>query len=133
MRVNTTGENILVESVIGLTQVSVRRAVGGTSAQAIAAAVNIYSIGNAYEEASLRPQSLIINPVRITNLTQIFRNTWAMSDTIRATQMIAGDSNVAESSKIAACSTLLILRKLCSGAKSIKVFVMVNRSVRWMV
>lgn len=96
-RVNTTGENILVNSVVGLTQVNVTRAVGGTSAQAIAATVNLYSIGNAFEEASLRPQSLIINPVRITNLTQIFRNTWALSDTVRATQMIAGDTNVAES------------------------------------
>lgn len=96
-RVNTTGENILVNSVIGLTSVSVTRAVGGTSAQAIAAAVALYSIGTAFEEASTRPQSLIINPVRITNLTQIFRNTWALSDTVRATQMIAGDTNVAES------------------------------------
>jgi hypothetical protein len=96
-RVNTTGENVLVNTVIGLTQVSVTRAVGGTSAQAIAGAVKLYSIGNAFEEASLRPQSLIINPVRITNLTQIFRNTWALSETVRATQMIAGDSNVAES------------------------------------
>jgi hypothetical protein len=96
-RVNTTGENILVNSVVGLTSVNVTRAVGGTSAQVIAAAVKLYSIGNAFEEASVRPQSLIINPVRITNLTQIFRNTWALSETVRATQMIAGDSNVAES------------------------------------
>lgn len=96
-RVNTTGENVLINSVIGLTQVSVTRAVGGTAAAAIAAAVKLYSIGTAFEEASTRPQSLIINPVRITNLTQIFRNTWALSDTVRATQMIAGESNVAES------------------------------------
>jgi len=96
-RVNTTGENILVNSVIGLTQVSVTRAVGGTSAQVIAAAVKLYSIGTAFEEGSLRPQSLIINPVRITNLTQIFRNTWALTGTVAATQVIAGDSNVAES------------------------------------
>ena len=33
----------------------------------------------------------------MTNLTQIFRNTWAISDTVRATQVIAGDSNVSES------------------------------------
>lgn len=96
-RVNTTGENILVNAVLGLTSVSVTRAVGGTSAAAIGASVNLYSIGTAFEEASVRPQSLIINPVRITNLTQIFRNTWALSDTVRATQMIAGETNVAES------------------------------------
>jgi hypothetical protein len=34
--------------------------------------------------------------VRVTNLTQIFRNTWAISDTVRSTQVIAGDTNVAE-------------------------------------
>lgn len=97
MRVDSTGENIIINSVISATQVSVQRAVGTVAAAAISSAVNLYSIGNAYEEASLRPPALIINPVRITNLTQIFRNTWAVSDTLRATQMIAGDSNDAES------------------------------------
>ena len=97
MRVNTTGENVIVNSIPSLTTMNVTRAVGGTAAQAIAGAVNLYSIGNAFEEASVRPSSLLINPVRITNLTQIFRNTWAVSDTVRATQVIAGDSNVAES------------------------------------
>jgi hypothetical protein len=65
--------------------------------QAVAANAALYQVGNAFEEGSLRPQSLIINPVRITNYTQIFRNTWAISDTIRATMMIAGDTNIQES------------------------------------
>lgn len=97
MRVDTTGENIIVNSVNSGTSVSVTRAVGTTAAQAIGASVALYQVGNAYEEGSIRPNSLIINPVRITNLTQIFRNTWAITDTIRATMMIAGDTNVAES------------------------------------
>jgi hypothetical protein len=97
MRVDSTGENIIVNAVISATQVSVTRGVGTTAAQAIAAGINLWMVGNAYEEASLRPSSLIINPVRITNYTQIFRNTWAISDTIRATMMIAGDTNIAES------------------------------------
>lgn len=97
MRVDTTGENILVNSIVSGTSVSVQRAVGTVSAQSIAASVNLFQVGNAFEEASLRPQSLIINPVRITNLTQIFRNTWAISDTVRSTMMIAGETNVAES------------------------------------
>jgi hypothetical protein len=97
MRVDSTGENIIVNSILSATSVSVTRAVGTVAAAAISAAVNLYQVGNAYEESSLRPQSLIINPVRVTNLTQIFRNTWAISDSVRATQMIAGDSNVAES------------------------------------
>lgn len=97
MRVDTTGENVLINSIVSPTQVSVIRAVGTVAAQAIAASVNLYQVGSAFEEASLRPNSLIINPVRITNLTQIFRNTWAISDTVRATLMIAGDTNESES------------------------------------
>lgn len=97
MRVDSTGENILINSVLSGTQVGVQRGVGNVPATAIAAGINIYSIGNAYEEASLRPSALLINPLRITNLTQIFRNTWAVSDTLRVTQVIAGDSNDAES------------------------------------
>lgn len=97
MRVDSTGENIIINSVISATQVTVTRAVGSVAAAVIAAAVALYQVGNAFEESSLRPQSLIINPVRITNYTQIFRNTWAISDTIRQTMMIAGDTNFAES------------------------------------
>lgn len=97
MRVDSTGENVLVNSIVSGTSVSVVRAVGNVAAQAVPASTNLYQVGNAFEEASLRPNSLIINPVRITNLTQIFRNTWAISDTVRATLMIAGESNDAES------------------------------------
>jgi hypothetical protein len=96
MRVDTTGENILINAILSTTQVSVQRAVGTTVAQAIAGAVNIFQVGTAFEESSLRPNALAINPVRVTNLTQIFRNTWAVSDSVRATQVIAGESNVAE-------------------------------------
>lgn len=97
MRVDSTGENVLINSVVDATHVTVQRGVGTVAAAAIGASIALYQVGNAYEESSLRPQSLIINPVRITNYTQIFRNTWAISDTTRATQMIAGDTNVAES------------------------------------
>jgi hypothetical protein len=97
MRVDTTFENIIINSVIDATHVSVSRAVGSTAAQAIGNSVNLYQVGNAFEESSLRPNALNINPVRITNLTQIFRNTWGISDTIRATLMIAGETNQAES------------------------------------
>ena len=93
----STGENLIVNAVLSATQVSVTRAVGSVAAQAIPAGALLYQVGNAYEEGSLRPNALVINPVRITNFTQIFRNTWAITDTIRSTMMIAGDTNVAES------------------------------------
>lgn len=96
MRVDTTGENVIINGILSQTQVSVTRAVGTTAAQAIGASVNLYQVGNAFEESSLRPNALAINPQRVTNLTQIFRNTWAVSGSAAAVQMIAGDTNVAE-------------------------------------
>jgi len=99
MRINNSAsfENIIVNNVISATQLQVTRAVGTVVAATIPVSTAMYQVGNAFEESSLRPNSLIINPVRITNFTQIFRNTWAISDTIRQTMMIAGDTNVAES------------------------------------
>jgi hypothetical protein len=97
MIMDSTKENIIIDAVLSGTSVSVTRGIGSVTAAAVLSGVASYQIGNAYEESSLRPNALIINPVRITNLTQIFRNTWAISDTVRATMMIAGDTNVAES------------------------------------
>ena len=97
LRVNTTGENILINQVISSTQVQVTRGVGTVAAAAIADDVKLFQVGNAFEEGSDRPTALNLTPVRITNLTQIFRNTWALTDTARATQVIAGETNVAES------------------------------------
>lgn len=96
LRADATGENILIIGIVSPTQVAVQRGVGSTSAGAITASTNLYQVGTAFEEGSLRPNALAINPVRVTNLTQIFRNTWAITDSARATAVIAGDTNVAE-------------------------------------
>lgn len=119
LQVDTTRENVIINAVLSPTQVSVARAVGSTSAQAIAASINLYQVGNAFEESSLRPNALNINPVRITNLTQIFRNTWGISDTVRATLMIAGETNQAESKQdCAAFHAADIEKALFFGQKS---------------
>jgi hypothetical protein len=97
LRVDTTGENVLVLTVPTGTTMTVRRAFGTVAAVAIAASVKLWMVGNAYEEASLRPASLLITAVRVTNYTQIFRNTWAVSGTIAATSVIAGGTPDTES------------------------------------
>lgn len=118
-RVNSTGENVLVNAVINATQVSVVRGVGTVSAAAIADDVYLYQVGNASEEASSRPGAQQVQPVRITNLTQIFRNTWTISDTVRATQVIAGETNIAESRQdCAAFHATAIETALFFGQKS---------------
>lgn len=96
MRAQSTGECVIINNVLSATTVAVTRGVGTVAAAAIADNVNFYQVGNAFEESSLRPNALQINPVRITNLTQIFRNTWALSGSAQATQVIAGESTVAE-------------------------------------
>lgn len=95
MRAESTGEVVIVNSVLSATSISVTRGVGST-AGAVSDNVNWYQVGNAFEESSVRPNALQINPVRITNLTQIFRNTWAISGSAQATQVIAGETTVAE-------------------------------------
>lgn len=97
LQVDTTRENILVLTIVSATSMTVQRAVGTVAAAAIGASVRLYMIGNAYEEASVRPQSLVIVPVRQTNYTQIFRNTWLMTGTAMATSVIAGGTPDAES------------------------------------
>lgn len=118
-RVDATGENIIINTVPSSTSVTVARGVGTVAAGAIAAGGKLYQVGNAYEEASNRPTAQQVQPVRITNLTQIFRNTWTISDTVRATQMIAGDGNTAESRQdCAAFHATAIETALFFGQKS---------------
>lgn len=93
---SSTLENVLVNAILSPTSIQVQRGVGNVAAAAIADNVNFYQVGTAFEESSLRPGALSIQPVRITNLTQIFRNTWALSGSAQATQVIAGESTVAE-------------------------------------
>lgn len=97
LRVDSTGENLLVLTVPSGTTLTVRRAFGTVAAFAIGASVRLWMVGNAYEEASVRPASLLITAVRTTNYTQIFRNTWAVSGTTAATSVIAGGTPDAES------------------------------------
>lgn len=99
-RLEQTGENIAILSVLSATTIQVARAVGSTAA----AAVNIstqnpraYQVGTAYEEGSIRPNAMAINPVPVTNYTQIFRNTWAVTGTAAATQVNIGEGKVSES------------------------------------
>jgi len=96
MRIERTGENIIINTVPSTTQITVTRSTGSVAAAAILDDDDLYQVGNAYEESSDRPNANNIIPVRVTNLTQIFRNTWAISGSARATQVIAGESTEAE-------------------------------------
>lgn len=119
MRAQSTGEIVIINQVLSSTTVSVTRGIGTIAAGAVADNVDWYQVGNAFEESSIRPNALQINPVRITNYTQIFRNTWALSGSAQATQVIAGESTVAESRQdCAAFHAADIEKALFFGQKS---------------
>jgi len=119
MRAQSTGEIVIINQILSSTSVSVTRGIGTIAAGAVADNVDWYQVGNAFEESSIRPNALQINPVRITNYTQIFRNTWALSGSAQATQVIAGESTVAESRQdCAAFHAADIEKALFFGQKS---------------
>lgn len=97
VRNQTTKEVVLILTVPTGTSVTCRRAVGTVAAAAMSSAQKLYQVGTAFEEGSARPSAVQIVSVRVTNYTQIFRNSWALTDTARATQVIAGDTNISES------------------------------------
>lgn len=119
MRAQSTGEIVIINQILSATTVLVTRGIGTIAAGAVADGVDWYQVGNAFEESSIRPNALQINPVRITNYTQIFRNTWALSGSAQATQVIAGESTVAESRQdCAAFHAADIEKALFFGQKS---------------
>lgn len=118
LRADTTGEVVLITSIPSTTSLIVQRGVGTVAAAAIGNTVALYSIGNAFEEGSLRPQAVSIVATRYVNYTQIFRNSWAVTKTLAAMTMIAGDGMVAESrSDCATLHALAIEKSLFFGQK----------------
>lgn len=119
MRNERTGENIIIDTVVDAADITVTRSVGSVAAAAIVDGDFWYQVGNAFEESSDRPAANNIIPVRVTNLTQIFRNTWAISGSAQATQVIAGDSTDAENRQdCAAFHAADIEKALFFGQKS---------------
>lgn len=119
MRNEATGENVIINTVPSATSVTVARSIGSVAAAAITDEDDFYQVGNAFEEGSVRPAANNIIPVRVTNLTQIFRNTWSITGTAQATEVIAGDSTDAESRQdCAAFHAADIEKALFFGQKS---------------
>lgn len=118
LRADTTGEIVLVTAVVSATQLTVQRGVGTVAAAAIANSVNLYTVGNAFEQGSTRPNAVSIIATRYINYTQIFRNSWAVTKTLAAMPMIAGNGMVAESKQdCASLHALAIEKALFFGQK----------------
>jgi len=76
------------------------------------------TVGNAFEEGSVRPSAVAIIAARYVNNTQIFRNSWAVTKTAAAIPQIAGAGYVSESKQdCAALHAMAIEKALFFGQK----------------
>jgi hypothetical protein len=113
-----TREVILVTATPTATTLTVQRAVGTVAAAAINAADVMRTVGNAFEEGSVRPSAVAIIAARYVNNTQIFRNSWAVTKTAAAIPQIAGSGYVSESKQdCAALHAMAIEKALFFGQK----------------
>jgi hypothetical protein len=96
-RAQSTGEIVRIATVASGTSVTVARGIGQVAAAAISNSVVLYAIGNAHEQGSSRPASRLMNPVRVMNNTQIFRNSWQLPHTMAVINTIVGNTLPAES------------------------------------
>lgn len=118
LRVLSTNEMVIVNTILTGTTFTVTRAIGTVAAAAITSGTKVILIGSAFEESSLRPNARKTTPVQISNLTQIFRNTWALSGSAQAMQTITGVDEVAESKDEAAINHAMdIERSIIFGQK----------------
>lgn len=97
-----TGEQIIVNAVLSATSISVQRGSGAAAITIASVDPSFYQTGNAHEEGSIRPQAQALNPVYIDNLTQIFRNTYAVTGTVQEVKTIAGDDTVSRTKQLGA-------------------------------
>lgn len=98
-----TDEQLYVESILGDQSIIVRRGMGISPPLAIPSGTRLTYIGNAHEEASLRPLMRAYSHEEMSNKTQIFRNAYAVSGTATAVDFIAalqgGTANIVAGSK----------------------------------
>lgn len=113
-----TSEIVLVTALTSATALAVTRAVGTVAAAAVNSGDVWRTVGNAFEEGSVRPSALAIIAERYVNNTQIFRNSWAVTKTAAAIPQIAGAGYVSESKQdCAALHAMAIEKALFFGQK----------------
>ena len=113
-----TSEIVLVTALTSATVIAVTRAVGTVAAAAVNSGDVWRTVGNAFEEGSVRPSAVAIIAARYVNNTQIFRNSWAVTKTAAAIPQIAGSGYVSESKQdCAALHAMAIEKALFFGQK----------------
>lgn len=87
--VEETGEHLFVSAVAG-NSMTVVRGLAGTTITSITNSHHVQKIGNAFEEGSSMPTPVTQQGAPRFNLTQIFRNGWAITGTAKAVKYLTG-------------------------------------------
>jgi len=87
-----TNEAIQVQTVLSDTQFTVTRGIGGTTAATIADATGLLLIGSAFAEGTGAPPAVARNPIKYTNFTQIFKDTYELTGTVTETFARTGNA-----------------------------------------
>jgi hypothetical protein len=85
-------ELIEVDNVVSDTQFTARRGAGGTTAGTIADDIWLTLIGSAYAEGTAAPRPTSRNPIKFSNYTQIFKDTYEMTGTADKTETRTGNT-----------------------------------------
>jgi hypothetical protein len=97
MRIEESGELVLVLSITSDTVITVQRGFSGTTKVAVNPATsgvnpNMHVVGSSFEEGSAAPSGLNFDPTKRRNYTQIFRNTLEITRTASKTRLRTGDA-----------------------------------------
>lgn len=87
-----TPEFIEVLSVLSDTTFTVRRGVMGSTPGTIANDAMLLLVGSAYAEGTGAPQAVTRNPVKYSNLVQIFKDSYEITGTVNSTTFRTGDA-----------------------------------------
>jgi hypothetical protein len=88
----TTNELIQVQTILSDTQFTVSRGVGGTTPAGIPTGQGLLLIGSAFAEGTGAPTAVARNPIKYTNYTQIFKDTYELTGTVTETFARTGNA-----------------------------------------
>jgi len=84
-------EIVQVDTVLSDTQFTAIRGAAGTTPGTIADATGLSLIGSAFAEGTGAPRAVSRNPIKYTNFTQIFKDTYELTGTVTETFARTGD------------------------------------------
>lgn len=84
-------EIVQVDTPLSDTQFTMLRGAAGTTAAAIANGAALSLIGSAFAEGTGAPRAVSRNPIKYTNYTQIFKDTYELTGTVTETFARTGD------------------------------------------